>query len=194
MDKKIIVGKIISAFGIKGEIKIISYCQNPADIEQYPLFNQKDEKLKLKISNKNKTVIGSTASGDAVLIAKIDNVNDRNLAENLRGDILYCNRDDFKELASDEFYYEDLIGLKVIDKDSKEIGTVINVVDYGAGGMIEIEFLDIAQIQKVATKSSKEANKKIDNSMNFAFKNEFFPEINLKEGFIRANLPEIVEI
>ena len=45
MSKKILIGKIISAFGIKGEVKVISYCQNPLDIEGYSLINQKNEKI-----------------------------------------------------------------------------------------------------------------------------------------------------
>ena len=71
MDKKIIIAKIISAFGIRGEVKIISYCQNPLDVEKYPLFDQNNQPVELKISNKNKAVIGSTAGGDAILIVKI---------------------------------------------------------------------------------------------------------------------------
>jgi 16S rRNA processing protein RimM len=179
MDKKIIIAKIISAFGIRGEVKIISYCQNPLDVEKYPLFDQNNQPVELKISNKNKAVIGSTADGDAILIVKITGVDDRNLAEKIRGTELFCSRDNFKKLPSDEFYYADLIGLKVIDENQKTIGKVINVNDYGAGGMVEIEFSD--------------DNLKIDKIMNFAFKNHIFPEIDLKQGLIQLILPEILE-
>jgi 16S rRNA processing protein RimM len=179
MDKKIIIAKIISAFGIRGEVKIISYCQNPLDVEKYQLFDQNGQTITLKINNKNKTVIGSTASGDAILIAKITGIDDRNLAEKMRGTELFCSRNDFKKLPDDEFYYTDLIGLKVIDENQKTIGKVINVNDYGAGGMVEIEFSD--------------DNLKIDKIMNFAFKNHIFPEVDLKQGFIQLILPEIIE-
>jgi 16S rRNA processing protein RimM len=179
MDKKIIIAKIISAFGIRGEVKIISYCQNPLDVEKYPLFDQNNQPVELKISNKNKAVIGSTAGGNAILIVKIIGVDDRNLAEKIRGSELFCSRDDFKKLPSDEFYYADLIGLRVIDENQKTIGKVINVSDYGAGGMVEIEFND--------------DNLKIDKTMNFAFKNHIFPEVDLKQGLIQLILPEILE-
>jgi 16S rRNA processing protein RimM len=179
MDKKIIIAKIISAFGIRGEVKIISYCQNPLDIEKYPLFDQNNQSVELKISNKNKAIIGSTVSGDAILIVKITGINDRNLAEKIRGTELFCNRDDFKNLPKDEFYYTDLIGLEVIDNNRKIIGKVINVNDYGAGGMVEIEFSD--------------NDLKIDKIMNFAFNHQFFPEVDLNQGFIQLILPEILE-
>lgn len=185
MDKKIIVAKILSAFGIKGEVKIVSYCQNPIDIEKYPLFDANDHEIRLKISNKNKTVIGYTSAGDAVLIAKITGIDDRTLAEKIRGNEIFCYRNNFEKLPDDEFYYTDLIGLQVIDADRKIIGKIINVSDYGAGGMIEVEFIDGA----IAGNKTK----KNDKIMNFAFKHQFFPEINLNQGFVQLLMPEILE-
>ena len=119
MTKKILIGKIISVFGIKGEVKIISYCGEPQQIENYSLFDEKENPLKLKISNKNKAVIG-TSNGNAILIAKLDGINNRNAAEKLRGTEIFTNRDDFKEADENEFYYVDLIGLDVIDMKSKK--------------------------------------------------------------------------
>jgi 16S rRNA processing protein RimM len=175
MSKKVLVAKIISAFGIKGEVKIITFLEDPFKIEKYPLLNEKGEKLKIKISNKNKAAVGSNSFGDAVLIIKIEGINDRNQSEALRGSEIFVEREDFDQLAENEFYYVDLIGLEVIDMDSKKIGKVVNVFEHGAGGVIEIEFLEKKSIE------------------NFSFKNEIFPEVNLKKGFIRIDLPEIVE-
>ena len=177
---KIVIGKVNSAFGIKGEVKIISYCQNPIQIEKYPLFDEKNNPLKLKISNKSKTVIGTTSAG-AILIAKIDGVNDRNESEKLCGKEIFTIRDVFAELDEDEFYYSDLIDLDVIDENSKKIGKVVNVQDFGAGGMIEIEF------------EQEDKKNNLEKIENFPFKNEFFPEVNLQAGFIKINIPEIVE-
>ncbi len=185
MNKKIIIAKIISAFGIRGEVKIISYCENPLDIEKYSLFDQNGQEIKLKISNKNKTVIGSKASGDAILIAKITGIDDRSNAEKIRGSELFCSRDNFKKLSDDEFYYTDLIGLNVIDGHQKIIGKVINLNDFGAGGMVEIEFID--------PKSISSNNSKVDKIMNFAFKNEFFPKVDLPAGIIQLILPKMLE-
>ena len=182
MTKKILIGKIISAFGIKGEVKVISYSQHPEQIFDYPLFLGNDEKLKIKISNKNKAAIGTNKSGEAIFIAKIDGITDRNMAEKLRGEEIFVSRADFFELSADEFYYVDLIGLDVIGMDSQKIGKVINVGDHGAGGLIEIEF------EKADTKNNRE---KIEN---FPFKNAIFPEVNLQKNFIRINLPEIIKI
>lgn len=179
MTKKILIAKVTSVFGIKGEVKIISYSNDPLKIEKYSLFDAQGNSVKLKISNKNKAVIG-TSSGDPILIVRIDGVNDRNAAEKLRGFEIFANRDDFDDTSANEFYYVDLIGLDVIDMNSKKIGKVLNVSDHGAGGIIEIEFFEI---------NPQKNHEKIEN---FSFKNQIFPEVNLKAGFIRIDMPEIV--
>jgi 16S rRNA processing protein RimM len=179
MTKKILFAKVNSVFGIKGDVKLIVFSENPENIEKYSLSDSSGNPLKIKISNKNKTVIG-TSSGNPIIIAKIDGVNDRNAAELMRGKEIFTNRTDFEETNENEFYYVDLIGLDVIDGASKKIGKVINILDHGAGGVIEIKFDQIGD-QK-------------DHIDNFPFKNEIFPEVNLKVGFIRFEMPEVVEI
>lgn len=182
MTKKILIGKVISPFGIKGEMKIVSFCENPTQIEKYSLFDKNNDALKLKISNKNKTVIGSTSSGNAILIVKIDGVNDRNTSESLRDAEIFVERAELKKLKDDEFYYVDLLGLDVVDMEDKKIGKVLNIEEHGAGGVIEIEFL---------AENLPNNYKKIEN---FPFKNELFPEVNLEKGFIKMDLPEIIDL
>lgn len=181
MDKKILVGKVSSAFGIKGEVKLISYCQDPLQIEKYQLFDSDGKEIKLKISNKNKAVVGLAGAKNAILIAAIEGIKDRNAAENLRDKEIFVNREEFEEIDNDEFYYVDLIGLDVIDDNSKKLGKVTNVYDFGGGGMLEIEFIK-ADIEK-----------NLEKIENFPFKDETFPEVNLKENFIRIKLPEILK-
>ena len=182
MTKKILIGKITSVFGIKGEIKILSHCQHPADIENYPLFDKNDNVVKLKIINKNKNSIISSGSNGVVLIAKIAGLDDRNEAEKLRGTDLFTNRDDFKKPSADEFYQVDLIGLNVIDETGKNIGKVANIMDFGAGTMLEIVF------------NEADPKKNLEKTENFPFKNEIFPEVDICAGTIKINLPEIVKV
>jgi 16S rRNA processing protein RimM len=181
MTKKIVIAKVSSVFGIKGEVKIITYSNHPEKIEKYQLFDEQGNQLKIKISNKNKVAIGSS-SGNPIIIAKIDGVNDRNAAEKMRGQEIFTNRANFEAPTSDEFYCVDLIGLDVLNMSSEKLGKVRNVFDYGAGSVIEVEF------EKTQLKSDRE---KIDN---FPFRSAIFPEVNLEAGFIRIDLPDIIEI
>ena len=183
--KKILIAKIISAFGIKGEVKIVAFCDNPLQIEKYPLFDAKGNPIQIKITNKNKTVIGSSGSGDPILIAKVSTINDRNQAEAMRGSEFFVNREDFSETSEDEFYYIDLIGLEVHDENSKKIGKVLNVQDFGAGGMLEIEFED-----EFHKSTNGKAFEKIEN---FPFSGKIFPEVNVKKGFLKIEFPEILK-
>ncbi|MBU6140773.1 MAG: 16S rRNA processing protein RimM [Proteobacteria bacterium] len=173
MTKKILIAKVSSPFGIKGEVRVIAYCENHLNLEKYSLTDAKGNEIKLKISNKNKAVVG-TSGGDPIVIVKIEGVNDRNASEAIRNLEIFANRADFAPTKKDEFYYSDLIGLDVIDMNSKKIGKVVNVLDYGAGGLIDIEFED-------------------KRRENFPFKNEFFPEVNLEKNFIRIEEIEMID-
>ena len=73
-----------------------------------------------------------------VIIAKIDGIDDRNVAETLRGTELFISRDDLPKLKSDEYYQSDLIGFGVV-RDGKKIGVVDGFQNFGAGDIIELD-------------------------------------------------------
>ena len=179
MNKKVLVAKVISAFGIKGEVKIVVFLEDYKNIEKYHLFDINNQTIKLCLSNKNKASIGSNSVGDFILIAKINDINDRNKAELIRGMEIFADRSNFKENKKNEFYIVDLVGLDVIRENIK-IGKVINVFNHGAGAIIEIEF------------NSKNIPKGYQNIENFPFKDEFFPKIDIENGSITIVLPEMV--
>ena len=172
---KVVIAKVNSIFGIKGEVKLVVYSDNPLNIEAYALFDKNDEPLKVKITNKNKTIIG-TSSGNPIIIAKIEGINNRNDAEKLRGREIFVNREDMDSLEDDEFYYIDLVGLDVLNMESTKIGKIMNVLDHGAGGIVEVKF---------------DADQKIES---YAFRDQFFPEVNIKEGYVSFNAPAEVVI
>lgn len=179
MDK-ILAAKITKVFGIRGEVKIVCYLEDVYKIEEYPLFDKDGNSLKLKISNKNKSIVGNSYEG-AILIVKIEGINDRNKAEELRNFGIFVKREDFNNLDEDEFYYVDLIGLDVVDESKNKLGKVLNVMDYGAGGILEIEF------------ENPDPKNNLEKIENFPFKDEFFPEVKVKEGYIQISLPEIIK-
>ncbi|MCL2537984.1 MAG: ribosome maturation factor RimM [Alphaproteobacteria bacterium] len=118
-NNKILVGKIVGAQGLHGEVRVQTYTQNPTDFQN------------LKIENQNLKFIRALPSS-SVIIAKIDGINDRNAAESLRNTELFINRDDLPQLANDEYYATDLIGMRV------GANTVVAVQNYGAGDILEL--------------------------------------------------------
>lgn len=128
--KQILVGKIVAPQGIRGEVRIQTYSENPADFKKFKIQSQKfkSEDFKFVRAVPNSTVI----------IAKINGFDDRNAAETLRGTELFINREQLPTLADNEYYQSDLIGFDVI-RNGKKIGIVDCFQNYGAGDIIELD-------------------------------------------------------
>lgn len=131
-DKRILLGEITGAHGVRGEILVRSYTADPMALADYgPLSDAAgNAPLQLKL-------VRMTPKGG--IVARIKGVSDRNGAEALKGRKLYVAREAMPEPdAEDDFYYEDLIGLAAIDASGAVLGEVVAVQNYGAGDLIEI--------------------------------------------------------
>ncbi|MBL4807046.1 MAG: 16S rRNA processing protein RimM [Rhodobacteraceae bacterium] len=132
MEKQdlVCVGAISGAFGVRGEVRIKSFCADPAAIGDYsPLTTQNGKKTyDIEIT---RTVKGGFA-------AKLTGLTNKEDADALRGTRLYVGRDKLPSLPDDEFYHSDLIGLDVVDTGGEPCGKVSAVHDHGAGDILEI--------------------------------------------------------
>ncbi len=123
------VGAIAGAFGVRGEVRLKSFCAEPAAIAGYgPLVAEDGRSFAVRLV---RPISGAFA-------ARLDGVATREEAEALKGTRLYAPRDRLPPLGDDEFYHADLIGLAVIDTGGAPIGTVRAVLDHGAGDILEI--------------------------------------------------------
>ena len=130
MSELICVGSIAGAFGVKGELRVKSFCTNPSDLAKYtPLLTEDGEK------SYELSLIGEIKNGFSARIVDIDN---KEAADALRGVSLFVRREDLPELPVDEYYYSDLIGFEVADTGGLFIGTVKTVVNHGADDLLEI--------------------------------------------------------
>ncbi len=135
----VLMGAIIGAHGIKGEVKVKSFAGAPKAIASYgPLTDAKGRAFALSVTGQASP--GKKASGQDVLIARIDGVRDRNAAEALKGVELFVTRDRLPEIVGEsEFYLTDLIGLDVLDQHATALGRVGSVENYGAGDVVSVE-------------------------------------------------------
>ncbi|MBR6685723.1 MAG: 16S rRNA processing protein RimM [Alphaproteobacteria bacterium] len=128
--KKILVGKIVAPQGIRGEVRVQSYAEKPDDFQKFNVssarFADGDFKFVRHVPNSN------------VIIAKIRGVDNRNMAEELRGTELFIVRDALPDLGADEYYQADLIGFDVV-RNGVKIGVVDCFQNYGAGDIIELD-------------------------------------------------------
>ena len=126
----ICVGVILGPHGVKGRLKIKSFCENPKSIVDYnPLMIEGYSELL------NFNMVGNLNSTLQVQSKKI---TDRDSAMSLKGKLLFAARNKLPKSDSDEYYFADLIGLKVKECDGPPFGSVQNVGNYGAGPFLEI--------------------------------------------------------
>ena len=119
MNEMIYIGKTVSTFGIKGELKVISdfeYCDRAYQIDK-----------KILINNIEHVISGIRYHKNYVLL-KIDNLNNINDILKYVGFNIYIKRIDLG-LKEDEYLYKDLINSEVIDADNTKLGKVIEILN-----------------------------------------------------------------
>lgn len=126
---QVCVGAVVGAFGVHGDVRLKSFCAEPAAIAGYnPLADERGRRFEL-------TLIGPVKDG---FTGRLSGVSTREAAEALRGTRLYVPRDRLPSLPDDEFYHADLIGLAAVDTGGAPLGTVRAVLNHGAGDIVEI--------------------------------------------------------
>ena len=128
--ERVCVGAIAGAFGVRGEVRLKSFCAQPEAIAAYsPLWTEDGQRsFEVRLTRPVTGGFGARLSG----------VQTKEEADALRGVELFADRDRLPSLPDDEFYHADLIGLAVMDPGGVQIGTVRAVYNHGAGDILEI--------------------------------------------------------
>ncbi|MBS5805657.1 MAG: 16S rRNA processing protein RimM [Firmicutes bacterium] len=128
MNEMIYIGKTVSTFGIKGELKVISdfeYCDKAYKVGNKVLINNIEH------------IISSIRYHKNYVLLKIDNLNNINDILKYVGFNIYIKRLDLN-LSKDEFLYKDLINSEVVDEDDTKLGKIIEVVN-GINVLIKVK-------------------------------------------------------
>jgi 16S rRNA processing protein RimM len=127
---RICVGAIAGAFGVAGEVRLKSFCADPAAIAAYgPLFTEDGSRsFKVRLTRPVAGGLGARLSGVAT----------KEAADLLKGTTLWVPRDRLPSVGDDEFYHADLIGLPVQDTGGAPLGRVTAVHNHGAGDLLEV--------------------------------------------------------
>ena len=122
----ILVGVILGAHGIKGEVKLKSFTEDPKAIAAYkPLLAKSGVRFEI-------TRLKPQVSD---FICTLNAVSDRNQAEALKGTELFITRE---QLPKDELYLHDLIGVAVFNRTAP-LGTVSGFENFGAGDVMDVK-------------------------------------------------------
>ncbi len=129
-EDRVCVGAIASVRGLKGEVRIKSFTADPDGIAAYGPVTTEDgnRSFRLKV----------TARVKGLLIARLDGIDDRTAAEELKGTRLYVPRSVLPKPEDGEFYHADLVGLSAETETGVKLGTVKAVQNFGAGDILEI--------------------------------------------------------
>ena len=129
-DRRVLLGTIVAPHGVRGLVKVRSFTDDPSDIVSYgPLQDGQGHAVALSLR-------GPAKGG---LLAAVAGVEDRDAAEALRGVELYVPREALPATDDEEeFYYADLVGLRVETADGAVLGRVKAVYDFGAGDVLEV--------------------------------------------------------
>jgi len=161
--QKVLMAKIGAAHGIRGEVRVKPFGDDPLSFTDYGVLTTKDGKLSFEVV--------SARVQKTVVITKFKQVTDRNRAEELNGVELYIDRGQLPDTEDDEFYYSDLNGLEVKDTAGDLLGKIVAVQDFGAGDLLEIR-------------------PKRGKTFYIPFTRDFVPEIDIKAGYVTADIPE----
>lgn len=127
---KVLLGAVIGAHGIKGEVKVKTFTETVENLGAYGAVTTTDGR-ELTIA-----LLRPTKQDEAVV--RFESIVTRNDAESLKGQGLHVERAALPKAGPGEYYLADLIGLKAEDESGNGIGKVVAFHNFGAGPMLEI--------------------------------------------------------
>ncbi|WP_121060482.1 ribosome maturation factor RimM [Chachezhania antarctica] len=130
MADLVCVGAIAGAYGVRGEVRLKSFCADPAAIADYAPLSTEDGAHSYSVS-----LTGQTKNG---FTAHLGGVQSKEAADALKGVRLFAPRDRLPALDEEEYYHADLIGLEVVDTGGTVLGHVKAVMNHGADDLLEV--------------------------------------------------------
>ena len=147
-DDAIEVGRVMGAWGIKGGIRVMPFSKDPQALfsSRRWFIRPPESPLTAPVAGPRLSSVAyppvlrithSKEQGDAV-VATAQELPDRNAAEALRGARVFIARSSFPTAGDGEFYWIDLIGLAVVNRQGEALGEVIGLLDTGAHSVLRL--------------------------------------------------------
>lgn len=135
MNEYLIIGKLIGAHGVRGEVKVFPITD---DVRRFHSISKcflmdANEKMVREIEILSKRIVN-----DRVLLT-FDQVNDRDSAAKLNGLYIAVHRLDARKLEAGRYFITDMIGCQVIDAQDGVIGNIFDIIQTGANDVIAVK-------------------------------------------------------
>jgi 16S rRNA processing protein RimM len=129
----VVMGRIAAPFGVKGWVKVQPYTEDPGTLMDFESWRVGRGEQQTHYS-----VEAAQGHGKA-LVAKLAGVEDRDAAFALRGQEISVAKSALPPPQENEFYWSDLIGLKVVNRQGIALGTVDSLMESGANDLLVVK-------------------------------------------------------
>lgn len=169
----VVMGRIVAPYGVFGWLKVVP------DTEAFDgLFDYNTWWLG-KGDDWREMVVETAKVHNDVLVVKLVGIDDRDAALACKGKQIAVPRDQLPDAEENEYYWSDLIGLRVKNKQDVDFGLIIDVFETGANDVLVVK-PDTAKVEVVKETSSKEASKIKQDERLLPFIESVVLDVNLK--------------
>ena len=163
MTGDVLLGLIIAAHGLSGEMRVKTFTEAPERVSAYGAVRTADGRVL--------EIVSARAVKPDAAVVRIKGIVDRASAEALVNTRLLISRSSLPQTGHDEFYHADLIGLRALDQEGRVLGEIRAIHNFGAGDVIEIARGD-------------------DDTVLLPFTKDFVPQIDLANKYVVVAEPE----
>lgn len=128
----VVMGRIAAPYGVKGWVKVHPYTEYLDSLLDFPVW-----RLGKCAAWRAYRVLEGRAHGRC-LLAELEGVADRDAAERLRGLDVAVARHELPAPDEDEYYWDDLIGLEVVNDAGLSLGRVEGMLETGAHDVLRV--------------------------------------------------------
>ncbi len=129
--RRILLGRVLGAFGLRGELKFESWTEPREALFRYQPWTLRDAQ-----GNERQLSGARGKSSGKYLVGHLPDVTDRDAAEAARGTEIYVPRDALPPPRPGEYYWADLEGLRVVNAEGVDLGTVSHLFSTGANDVL----------------------------------------------------------
>jgi 16S rRNA processing protein RimM len=145
-DDAVEVGLVIGAWGLKGGIRVKPFSNDPKALFSSRRWFVRPPESTAPAARAFPPLLRITMSkdhGDGV-VATAQEIADRTAAEGMKGARIFIARTSFPTAGDGEYYWIDLIGLDVVNREGEALGQVIDLLDTGAHSVLRLRRPDAA--------------------------------------------------
>ena len=144
-DDAIEVGRVLDAWGVKGWLKILPHSSAPEALFSAATWFLQPPEAKFRpgfnaFSGTVSVSIDESKTHSDSVVAKLKGLDDRTPAEALRGARIFLPRSSFPAASTDEYYWVDLIGLNVVNREGVALGCVRDLMATGPQSVLCVEY------------------------------------------------------